>query len=52
MDFRAPDRRELVATGGGTPLGISPFLSWYSLGDRNARLDGCSGPSSRFRAVV
>ena len=46
MDFRALDRGELVATVGGILLGISLFLSWYSLGNRNAVLDGCRGPNS------
>jgi hypothetical protein len=46
MDFRALDRGELVAMLGGIMLGISLFLSWYSLGNRNAVLGGCRGPNS------
>ena len=46
MDFRALDRGELVATVGGILLGMSLFLSWYSLGNRNAVLNGCKGPDS------
>src|ERR1019366_8163143 len=41
-----PPGGELVATVGGILLGISLFLSWYSLGNRNAVLDGCRGPNS------
>jgi hypothetical protein len=46
MDFRALDRSELVAMVGGIMLGVSLFLSWYSLGNRNAVLRGCKGPNS------
>jgi hypothetical protein len=46
MDFRALDRSELVATMGGIMLGVSLFLSWYSLGNRNAVLGRCKGPNS------
>ncbi len=46
MDFKALDRGELVAVAGGVLLGISLFLSWYSLGNSNAILAGCRGPDS------
>ena len=46
MDFRQLDRGELLAVAGGIVLGISLFLSWYSLGNQNAVLNGCKGPNS------
>jgi hypothetical protein len=46
MNFKALDRGELVATVGGVLLGVSLFLSWYELGNRNATLQGCHGPNS------
>jgi hypothetical protein len=46
MDFRALDRGELVATVGGVLLGVSLFLSWFSLANGNAVLGGCKGPNS------
>ncbi len=46
MNFKALDRGELLASIGGILLGISLFLSWYSLGNRNAVLGSCHGPNS------
>jgi uncharacterized membrane protein len=46
MNFKALDRGELVATVGGVLLGVSLFLSWYEVGNRNATLQGCHGPNS------
>jgi hypothetical protein len=46
MNFKALDRGELVATVGGVLLGVSLFLSWYALGNRNATLERCRGPNS------
>jgi hypothetical protein len=44
MNFKALTRGELLATIGGILLGISLFLSWYSLGNSNAILQSCHGP--------
>jgi hypothetical protein len=44
MDFKQLDRGEAIAVVGGLLLGISVFLSWYSLGNRYAQLNGCHGP--------
>jgi hypothetical protein len=44
MNLRELDRGELVAVAGGILLGVSLFLSWYSLGNRNAELGRCRGP--------
>lgn len=46
MNFKSLDRGELLAVIGGALLGISLFLSWYSLGNSNAVLAGCHGPNS------
>jgi hypothetical protein len=46
MNFKELDRGELLASFGGILLGISLFLSWYSLGNQNAVLGGCHGPNS------
>jgi hypothetical protein len=46
VDFKALNRGELIATAGGVLLGVSLFLSWYSLGNRNAVLGPCRGPNS------
>ncbi len=46
MDFKALDRGELLSTVGGVILGLSLFLSWYSLGNHNAVLNSCHGPNS------
>src|ERR1700760_3318248 len=46
MNIKELDRGELVAVVGGVLLGVSLFLSWYSLGNRNAVLGSCRGPNS------
>lgn len=46
MDLKELDRGELVAIVGGILLGVSLFLSWYSLGNRNAVLGSCRGPDT------
>jgi hypothetical protein len=46
MDFRQLDRGELLAVAGGIVLGISLFLSWYTLGNQNAVLNTCKGPNT------
>jgi hypothetical protein len=46
MNLKALDRGELVAIVGGILLGVSLFLSWYSLGNRNAMLGSCRGPDT------
>ena len=46
MNIKELDRGELVAVAGGILLGVSLFLSWYSLGNRNAVLAGCRGPNT------
>jgi hypothetical protein len=46
MNFSELDRGELVATVGGILLGVSLFLSWFSLGNHNAVLQSCHGPNS------
>lgn len=46
MNFRELNRGELIAIAGGVLLGISLFLSWYSLGNQNAVLGSCRGPNS------
>ncbi len=46
MHFKDLDHGELVAIVGGALLGISLFLSWYSLGNRNTTLSSCRGPNS------
>lgn len=46
MDFKALNRGELLATVGGILLGVSLFFAWYSLGNRNAVLNGCHGPNT------
>lgn len=55
MHLKELDRGELVAAIGGVLLGISVFLSWYSLGNRYAALRACHGPSgscSAFHGLV
>src|SRR5262245_19257400 len=47
MNFKALDRGEFVATIGGIALGVSLFLSWYSLGNANAVLGPCHGPNAK-----
>lgn len=46
MNIKELDRGELVAVVGGILLGVSLFLSWYSLGNRNAELGTCRGPNT------
>ncbi|HEX4011257.1 MAG TPA: hypothetical protein VHX62_14655 [Solirubrobacteraceae bacterium] len=46
MNLKELDRGEMVAIAGGILLGVSLFLSWYSLGNRNAVLGSCHGPDS------
>jgi hypothetical protein len=46
MDFKQLDRGEMIAAVGGLLLAVSIFLGWYSLGNSNAVLNGCHGPSS------
>lgn len=46
MDFKQLDRGELIAVLGGVLLGISLFVSWYTLGNHNAVLNSCKGPNS------
>lgn len=50
MDFKQLDRGEAVAVVGGVLLGISVFLSWYSLGNRYASLETCRGPHTSCTA--
>jgi hypothetical protein len=45
MNFKALDRGELVASFGGILLGVSLFLSWYSLGNSHTVLNNCHGPN-------
>jgi len=47
MNLKELDRGELVAIFGGILLGVSLFLSWYSLGNRNAVLGSCRGPDTK-----
>jgi len=46
MNLKELDRGEVVAIAGGILLGVSLFLSWYSLGNRNAVLGSCRGPNT------
>jgi hypothetical protein len=46
MNLKELDRGELVAIAGGILLGVSLFLNWYSLGNRNAVLGSCRGPNT------
>ena len=50
MEFKQIDRGELIAVVGGILLAISLALSWYSLGNANARLGACAGPHSTCTA--
>jgi hypothetical protein len=50
MDLKQLDRGEAVAVVGGVLLGISVFLSWYSLGNRFATLNSCRGPHTSCTA--
>jgi hypothetical protein len=46
MNIKELDRGELLAVVGGILLGVSLFLSWYSLGNSNAELGTCRGPNT------
>jgi hypothetical protein len=46
MNIKELDRGELVAVAGGILLGVSLFLSWYTLGNRNAVVGNCRGPNT------
>jgi hypothetical protein len=46
MNFKALSRGELLASIGGALLGVSLFLSWYSLGNRHAEVGTCHGPNT------
>jgi hypothetical protein len=46
MHFKDLSRGELLAAIGGILLGISLFLSWYTLGNHNATLGTCKGPNT------
>lgn len=46
MDLSRLNRGELIAAAGGILLGISIFLSWYTLGNGFAHLNSCRGPHS------
>jgi hypothetical protein len=44
MDFKQLDRGELIAVVGGVVVGISLFLTWFTLGDKFTVLNSCHGP--------
>jgi hypothetical protein len=46
MNLKELDRGESVAIVGGILLGVSLFLNWYALGNRNAVLGSCRGPNT------
>jgi hypothetical protein len=46
MDLSKLDRGELIAIVGGLLLAFSLFLHWYDLGNQNAVLNSCKGPST------
>ncbi len=46
MHFKELTRGELLATAGGILLGLSLFMSWYTLGNHNAVLGTCHGPKT------
>lgn len=50
MDVRALNRGELIAAAGGILLGLSVFLTWYSLANKYARLNTCHGPNGSCSA--
>jgi hypothetical protein len=50
VDIRQLNRGELIAAGGGVLLAVSIFLSWYSLGNSFAHLNGCHGPNGTCSA--
>jgi hypothetical protein len=43
LDLKLLNRGEVIATVGGALLAVSVFLAWFSLGNENARLNGCVG---------
>ncbi len=44
MSVRQLDRGELIAVIGGVLLGVSLFLTWYTLGNRFTTLQSCAPP--------
>jgi hypothetical protein len=46
MNFKALSRGELLASIGGVLLGVSLFVSWYTLGNGHAQVGSCHGPNS------
>jgi hypothetical protein len=46
MNLKALSRGELLASIGGVLLGVSLFVSWYSLGNRHAEVGSCQGPNT------
>lgn len=46
MNLKALSRGELLAAIGGILLGVSLFLSWYTLGNQHAALESCHGPNT------
>jgi hypothetical protein len=46
VNFKALSRGELLASIGGILLGVSLFLSWYTLHNRHATVGTCHGPNS------
>lgn len=41
LDLKSLNRGEVIATVGGLLLALSVFLAWFTLGNENARLNGC-----------
>ncbi|HZO77084.1 MAG TPA: hypothetical protein VFB39_03510 [Solirubrobacteraceae bacterium] len=50
VDFGELDRGEVIAVAGGALLAVSVFLAWFTLGNSNASLNSCRGPSSSCTA--
>jgi hypothetical protein len=46
MNFKALRRGELLASIGGVLLGISLFVSWYTLHNPHAQVGSCHGPNT------
>jgi hypothetical protein len=46
LEVSSLNRCEVIATIGGAVLALSVFLSWFSLGNENAHLNACQGPST------
>ncbi|MDQ6746074.1 MAG: hypothetical protein M3Z27_08710 [Actinomycetota bacterium] len=44
MNFKAVDRGELIAIVGGIVLGVSLFLTWYTLNNKFTMLEQCKHP--------